>query len=78
MPDRREKASADPRVYQRKFFPLVPYHQLLVAALVGGIIGALCVFATDRGEYWNVVVGSALIAQALLDGFAFIRQRHHD
>ena len=78
MPDHRTIETANPRAYQRKFFPLVPYHHNLLAGLVGGIVGALCVFATGGGDYWNVVVPGALIAQALLGGFAFLRQRRHN
>jgi hypothetical protein len=76
MPDRRTR-EPDPRAYQRKFFPLVSYPHHILAGVVGGIVGALYVFAAGRGDYLDVVLGSALSAQLLLGGFALIRQRWH-
>ena len=75
MRDRPTERPVDPSAYQLSFFPLVPYSHNSLAGLVGGIIGALWVVLAHRGEYVDAVFGGALIAQALLGGFALMRQR---
>jgi hypothetical protein len=61
--------------YQRAFFPLVSYKQVLLAGLVGGLVGAAYALLGGSHDYFDAFVGGGLIAQLALGAFAAFRAR---